>query len=168
MIARSVRHGVAERAGVLLLVVVVATLLGLLARWRDRRVERRGFERPGEADAPLDVPVGASGAVVVLGTTACAACARTLALVRRQAERTDGAVVVSHLLVDDVPRLVDQLGVRTAPTVILLDPSRTVVGRHDGGLDPAGAERAVASLACHTAPGDRSDPPTDAHSGDGR
>ncbi len=132
---------------VLLVVLAVAAVLGLLSRWCDRRVERRGFETSSGAGSSLDVPVGPQGAVVVIGTAACATCARTLSLLQRHAGRTNGAVVASYLRVEDEPGLAEELGVRTAPTVILLGPSRTIVGRHDGGLDTAGAERAVSALA---------------------
>ncbi len=139
----------AERLIVLVVVLAISAGVGLVARWQDGRVRRRGFA-PVEAAASspriIDVASGAFGAVVVLGTRACITCARTYAVLRDEASAAGGEVQIEHLLLEDRPDLVEALGVRTAPTVVLLDPAGRVVGRHNGGLDEAGARGAVATL----------------------
>lgn len=137
-----------DRLIVLVAALVVATVVGLLARDREARAQRRGFVPAAGPSAPVvDVAVGGLGAVVVVGTRACATCARTHALLAREAAATDGAVVASHVLVEDRPDLAAALDIRTAPTVLLTDARGAVVGRHEGGLDATGARAAVASLA---------------------
>jgi hypothetical protein len=156
----SLHRVVEERVAVLVAVVAVSLLAGLIVRARESRIERRGFvpSATGHGDGPgacrvllPDLPPGSAGAVVVLGTRACATCARTHALLVGAADAAGGRVAVRYLLIEDRLDLASDLDIRSAPTVLLTDPRGVVTRRHEGGLDAAGARTAVTELAAETA-----------------
>lgn len=140
----------------LLLAVLVVLVVGGTWRGLERLRRRHGFDAAGPTGQALllaDEPVPAELAVpaprarfVVVGTRGCSDCARTLAVLRRELADDDG-VVVSHVLAEDAPGLVDRFDVRTAPTVLLADAASRVVGVHPGAVDADVARAALVALA---------------------
>lgn len=134
----------AVRLLIALVVAGGATLGGVaLSRWRSRR-------RPsqvGASIAPADLPEELVGRWAVIGFTSplCTACKRTPDVVAAALGTTrealeEGAVdgvVFQTLDVREHPALVEQLDVRSTPTVVVLDPDGQVRSIEPSNPNPA-------------------------------
>lgn len=106
---------------------------------------RLGPARPGQGVAPELLPEAARHRWAVLGFTSslCGACQRTPAIANTAFPHPDDPPFV-EIDVSEHPQLTKALGVRSTPTVVLLDPSGTVVFAHAGNPEPDDLSQAVA------------------------
>lgn len=129
------------RAGVLLAVIGLATVLGLVRRQRSGRARPvNDGERLSPAD--LDADLGERATFVQFSSPACSPC--------RSVRRVLGDLVsaepaLAHIEIDATQRLdlARRLGILRTPTVLLLDPHGQVVRRISGPITPAQARAAV-------------------------
>jgi thiol-disulfide isomerase/thioredoxin len=131
------------RAAVLLVVLLLATAMGVALRRRAGRVrEVMDGERLSVEDAG---PFGERATFVQFSSPACSPC--------RAVRRVLGAVVaqdpgLAHVDIDATERLdlARRLGILRTPTVLLLDPAGRVVRRICGVLTAEQARAAVQTL----------------------
>jgi thiol-disulfide isomerase/thioredoxin len=109
--------------------LVVASVLGLLWRRRNGSLRAGGGVRLGPAEIGGDL--GEKATLVQFSSAFCAPCRATRLLLSDVAGMIDG---VTHVEIDAESHLdlVRRLGILRTPTVLILDPSGTVVRRTSG------------------------------------
>jgi thiol-disulfide isomerase/thioredoxin len=129
------------RSALLIVVLLLATAVGLVLRWRAGRArDVAGGERLAPAD--LGAPLGERATFVQFSSPACSPC--------RSVRRVLTGVVadqpgLAHVEIDATERLdlARRLKILRTPTVLLLDPAGHVVRRISGALTPDQARAAV-------------------------
>lgn len=132
--------GLGVRVLVLVVVLVAATVAGLLMRARAGRA--RVVEAGEHLSGPeIGVELGERATFVQFSGPACSSCRG----VRRVlGDLADGAAV-AHIEIDAAERLdlARRLGILRTPTVLVLDPGGAVVRRVSGPMTPAQARAAL-------------------------
>lgn len=109
--------------------LVAAGLLGLL--WRRRNGSLRAADGVRLAPSDLGADLGEKATLVQFSSAFCAPCRATRGLLTEVTRLVDG---VTHIEIDAESHLalVRRLNILRTPTVLILDPSGTVVNRASG------------------------------------
>ncbi len=129
--------------GILAGLVVVATVIGLVARSRAGRVQEvRGFRIVRSVDLDTDEPFGSAATFVQFSTEMCSRCPATKALLVRTAEARNG---VRHIEVDIThrPDIASRFNILQTPTTLVLDNSGAIAARIGGAPRPEAVRTAL-------------------------
>lgn len=140
---------------------VAAGLLAALAlvvlAARRRGADGDPYRPPVDRVDPELLPAAARGELAVLGFSSrfCIACRRTPDVVGEAREVAGAEAVFVEVDVADRPGLVDELGVRETPTVVVVDAEGRIRYASEGNPDPGelGAYLAEAEASPEGAPG---------------
>ena len=130
-------------AGILAGLVIVATVIGLVARSRAGRVQEvRGFRLVRAAELGTKEPFGSSATLVQFSTEMCSRCPATQALLIRTAEARGG---VRHIEVDIThrPDIAKSFNILQTPTTLVLDNSGAIAARIGGAPRPEAVRTAL-------------------------
>jgi thiol-disulfide isomerase/thioredoxin len=111
--------------------VALATVIGLVLRFRTGRVRSGNAETVRAADLPDSPRLGERATLLQFSTEFCSPCRATYRLLHEVAEGRDG---VGHLDVDLThrPELARRFNILQTPTTFLLDSTGTVRARIGG------------------------------------
>jgi thiol-disulfide isomerase/thioredoxin len=129
--------------GILAGLVIVATVIGLVARSRAGRVQEvRGFRVVRSADLDTDEPFGSAATFVQFSTEMCSRCPAAKALLIRTAEARNG---VRHIEVDIThrPDIASSFNILQTPTTLVLDNSGAIAARIGGAPRPEAVRTAL-------------------------
>ena len=129
--------------GILAGLVIVATVIGLVARSRAGRVQEvRGFRVVRSADLDSGEPFGSAATFVQFSTEMCSRCPATKALLIRTAEARSG---VRHIEVDIThrPDIASSFNILQTPTTLVLDNSGAIAARIGGAPRPEAVRTAL-------------------------
>jgi len=133
-------------AGILAGLVIVATVIGLVARSRTGRVQEvTGFRLVSAEELDTDEPFGSAATLIQFSTEMCSRCPATKALLIRTAETRTG---VRHVEVDIThrPDIASSFNILQTPTTLVLDNSGAIAARIGGAPRPE-AVRAALDIA---------------------
>lgn len=129
--------------GILAGLVIVATVIGLVARSRAGRVQEvRGFRVVRAVDLGTDEPFGSAATFVQFSTEMCSRCPATKALLVRTAKERKG---VQHIEVDIThrPDIASRFNILQTPTTLVLDNSGAIAARIGGAPRPEAVRTAL-------------------------
>lgn len=129
--------------GILAGLVIVASVIGLVARSRAGRVQEvRGFRVVQGADLDTDERFGSAATFVQFSTEMCSRCPATKALLIRTAETSSG---VRHIEVDIThrPDIATSFNILQTPTTLVLDNIGAIAARIGGAPRPEAVRSAL-------------------------
>jgi thiol-disulfide isomerase/thioredoxin len=130
-------------AGIFAGLVIVASVIGLVARLRAGRVQEvRGFRLVHSVELATKEPFGSAATFVQFSTELCSRCPATKALLIRVAQEHSG---VRHIEVDisHRPDIASSFNILQTPTTLVLDNSGAIAARIGGAPRPEAVRTAL-------------------------